>query len=309
MHTWPIARYRFDFDVQSPIRLPEYAGSMLRGAFGNALRRTACMTRETDCKACPLYRSCSYPAIFETPAPETHALQKFSQIPNPYIIEPPPWGEHVYQVGERLSFTLVLIGRAIEQLPLITFAWQRAFKQEVGRGTAVLHDVHHLGPSSKNSVFDTTRNLIIAHDAQLHLPAEVPGDTFILNFHTPLRLQENGHALSPDRLTARDLLMALARRTSLLMELHTGQSAGLNFAELASLAPHVPFTHELTWRDWTRFSSRQQQSMQLGGATGRWTLRDVPLSFHSLLQVGQWLHIGKNATFGLGGYSIGAATV
>ena len=41
----PLARYRFHWRVSAPIHLPAYAGSMLRGAFGHALRRLACMTR------------------------------------------------------------------------------------------------------------------------------------------------------------------------------------------------------------------------------------------------------------------------
>ena len=35
----PIARYRFSFTLETEMRLPEYAGSTLRGVFGHALRR------------------------------------------------------------------------------------------------------------------------------------------------------------------------------------------------------------------------------------------------------------------------------
>ncbi|MFN3717139.1 MAG: hypothetical protein ACK4R8_10495, partial [Thiobacillus sp.] len=87
--SFPAARYRFDCTVETPMRLPEYAGSTLRGAFGHAFKRTVCVTREKDCKACPLYRGCAYPAVFAPPAPESHAVQKFSDIPAPYVIEPP----------------------------------------------------------------------------------------------------------------------------------------------------------------------------------------------------------------------------
>lgn len=303
MSNWPIARYRFEFEVQTPIRLPEYAGSMLRGAFGGALRRTACMTREKDCKACPLYQTCPYPAIFETPAPATHQLQKFSQIPNPYIIEPPAWGERLYQPGETLAFNMVLIGQALNQLPLICFAWQRAFAHEIGHGTAELRAIHHLDLHGATSIYDPHNKRLQAASPRLTLP-DCSDEVLVLDFHTPLRLQENGRALKPDQLTARDLLMALARRVSLLMEFHTDQPLGLDFAALVALAQTVTFSHELRWRDWTRYSSRQQQTMQLGGATGQWHLEQVPVQFQTLLQLGQWLHVGKNATFGLGGYTI-----
>jgi CRISPR/Cas system endoribonuclease Cas6 (RAMP superfamily) len=300
---WPVARYRFEYEVTTPIRLPEFAGSMLRGAFGSALRRTACMTGESDCGRCPLYRSCPYPALFETPAPQEHALQKFSQVPNPYVVEPPPWGERVYQRGEILVFHMVLIGRALGQLPLISYAWQQAFAREVGRGTAVLSDIQLVDPDGTASVFDRASGRLRAHDGRLQLPT-IDIDAAVLEFHTPLRLQHNGHALAPAQLGARELLMALARRASLLMEFHTDRRLELDFTELAAQASMVQSAHRLAWRDWTRFSSRQRQKMQLGGAVGQWDLAQLPPEFAALLQLGQWIHVGKNATFGLGGYTI-----
>ncbi|MCS6945109.1 MAG: hypothetical protein RMK97_06815, partial [Sutterellaceae bacterium] len=71
----PAARYRLTFQLRDELRLPVYAGSLLRGQFGAALRRTACITKAKTCEGCPLLRTCPYPAIFETPAPATHPLQ------------------------------------------------------------------------------------------------------------------------------------------------------------------------------------------------------------------------------------------
>lgn len=301
---FPLARYRFEFKVLTPIRLPEYAGSMLRGAFGNALRRTACMTREKDCKTCPLYRTCPYPAIFETPPPEQHALQKFSQIPNPYLIEPPAWGERLYQAGERLRFNMVLVGAAtLEQLPLIAYAWQRAFAHEVGHGTARLRQIVHLAQSGEEPLYDAGQERLLPHQPAIRLEPARHGD-LTLHFTTPLRLQDNGRPLRVKDLTARDLLMALARRSSLLLEFQADVSLVLDFTQLAEQAKCVADTRDLTWLDWTRYSSRQHQTMQLGGVIGHWTLHDLPPEFHPLLQLGQWLHIGKNATFGLGQYTL-----
>jgi hypothetical protein len=39
------------------------------------------------------------------------------------VIEPPPLGSRDYRPGETLEFSMVLIGRAIEQLPLVIYAW------------------------------------------------------------------------------------------------------------------------------------------------------------------------------------------
>ena len=48
--------------------------------------------------------------------------------------------------------------------------------------------------------------------------------------------------------------------------------------------------------------------MTLGGVLGRWTLRaDDTVTLSALwpwLWLGQWLHVGKNATMGMGGYTL-----
>jgi hypothetical protein len=302
---WPIARYRFVFTAQSRIRLPEYAGSMLRGAFGHALRGAACMTREPSCPACPLYATCPYTRIFEPPPPPAHALQQFSAVPAPYVIEPPPWGARVYLPGEELVFGMTLFGQALEKLALIVFAWQRAFKRGVGQGAATLRDVRLLGPHGEESVYDAETRRITGHERHLETPS-LSGGNFCLNFVTPLRLQENGRALPPEGVSARALLLALARRISLLAEFHAGFTPGYDFQEMNVRASGLALSGDLRWRHWDRWSNRQKQKMALNGLTGSVRLQAVPAIFHEALHVGQWTHVGKNAAFGLGHYTLEA---
>jgi hypothetical protein len=65
----------------------------------------------------------------------------------------------------------------------------------------------------------------------------------------------------------------------------------------------------LPWRGWNPNwpsravgdSARQQQEMPLGGVLGRWTLQGDDLAaLLPWLSLGQWLHLGKNATLGMG---------
>ena len=47
--------------------------------------------------------------------------------------------------------------------------------------------------------------------------------------------------------------------------------------------------------------------MTLGGVLGQWTLHDSPDTLANIwpwLWLGQWLHVGKNATMGMGGYTL-----
>lgn len=44
--------------------------------------------------------------------------------------------------------------------------------------------------------------------------------------------------------------------------------------------------------------------MTLGGVLGTWTLRGDVAPLLPWLWLGQWLHAGKNATMGMGGYRL-----
>jgi hypothetical protein len=303
----PLARYRLSFRMHDPLRLPPYAGSLLRGQFGAALRRTACITGMPECPPCPLWRTCPYPAIFATPAPPTHALQRFSEVPNPYVIEPPPFGLRAVAAGERVSFGLVLVGRALDQLPLLAYAFERAFAHGIGRRRARgrLEDLLLERPDGPRSVWDAENSRIEVHDPALTLPPSPQVDAITLAITTPLRLQHQGHPVRPDDLRPRTLFTALLRRTALLFELQAGLPglAG-DAARLAALADRLDDERELRWLDWTRYSSRQQQEMTLGGVVGEWRLSGALDELLPWFWLGQWLHVGKNTTMGLGRYSL-----
>jgi len=308
--SFPVARYRFEFQARQPIRLPDYSGSLLRGAFGHALRQLACMTRQKDCAGCPLIGSCPYPAVFAPPPPVAHSLQKFSQIPAPHVIEPPAWGSRVLATGETLTFHHVLIGRALQELPLIILAWRRALARGVGAGdgTADLVRVAHCGEAGDEEIHRPEVGTITAHASVISLAGQTDDSMTIaatLRFDTPLRLQQNGRALPPEKLQARTLLIALARRASLLAEFHAGMGPLVeDFAALSAGCAEIREEKSLTWLDWTRFSSRQQQKMALGGVIGTWQIEGRLAPFIPLLQLGEWLHVGKEAAFGLGRYTM-----
>lgn len=301
---FPLARYHFSFEVTAPLRLPEYAGSALRGAFGHALRQLACTTRDNNCDGCLLHSTCAYPAIF-APPPRSNSLGTIATPPVPYVIEPPPWGARDYMPGETLEFGFNLIGRATENLPLCIMAWRRAFSRGVGagKGTAELRQISVKSENGEICIHKPG-GVIEPHAVQILLEEVPVPERVTLNFITPLRLQENGRALTPNRLFPRPLLTALLRRASLLAEYHgSGPLLGAEeFRKLAATAELVHGNRQLEWHDWTRRSSRQQRTMQLGGLMGSWQLAGDIAPFMSFLRLGACLHVGKEASFGMGRY-------
>ena len=301
----PIARLHLTVRAEGPLQLPPYAGSMLRGAFGHALLVLSPLPH-TDGKPCALHASCPYCQLFAAPPLSGHSLQKFSHMPQPYVIEPPTAGALQLQAGQSFGFGLVLIGKAIGLLPTVLQAWQRALRTGLGQWHTPctlleINDENGLQslPEKREQLFNLSALLP---------PAPALGAQATLHFHTPLRLQVQGKPVRAVQLTARDLLIALARRTQLLCDVHLGAAAPqLDFAALSSQAAAIALHSEgLRWFDWGRYSQRQKQEMQLGGLLGCLQLQGELAPFAQLLHQGQWLHVGKNATMGLGGYQLTA---
>lgn len=303
---YPAQRYRLDFTVERPLHLPEYAGSALRGLFGHALRHVACVTGAAACPPCPLYRSCPYPAIFDTPPP-ADARRVYTQVPHPYIVEPPPWGERGFDKGQAFDFHVVLVGTALAQLPLVLAAWRRALAGRVGPADGAARLERAWAEGDELPVLDGAAGRLRVHAKTLPPAPLWAGGGVAIEFVTPLRLTRDGHTLGVDLLAPHDLLMSLLRRVASLTEIQQRRPLAVDFAALNRAAQRIRGRKALHWIDWTRRSARQRQSMTVGGVLGRWALEgdDADLAaWWPLLHLGQWLHVGKLASFGLGQYRL-----
>ena len=85
-----IARYEIRLRASEPARLPAFAGSALRGAFGHALKSAVCVMQHRDCERCLVASRCIYPHVFETQFP-AHLTQWQGEqnAPSPYTLDPP----------------------------------------------------------------------------------------------------------------------------------------------------------------------------------------------------------------------------
>ncbi|AVO49253.1 hypothetical protein C6568_08240 [Melaminivora suipulveris] len=306
----PLARLHLTVRADAALHLPPYAGSMLRGAFGHALLALAPLPH-TDGQPCALAHHCPYCQVFATPALPGHSLQKFSNMPQAYVIEPPLGGEQRLRAGQEWGFSLVLIGKALAHLPIVIQAWERALRCGLGvqRSRCTLLAVH---AEQQPTPLWQAGPAPAAPWAPAPLPPAAPLDGHAtLHLRTPLRLQQRGQIANAGQLGARLLLIALARRWQLLLDVHLGaQAPQQDFARLSAQADALTLTgHQLQWFDWGRYSARQQREMRLGGLLGSVQLKGKLAPFSELLHLGQWLHVGKNATMGMGGYSLTASSV
>ncbi|MDZ7360756.1 MAG: CRISPR system precrRNA processing endoribonuclease RAMP protein Cas6 [candidate division KSB1 bacterium] len=132
----PCLRLRFSLVPRQEAFLPSFKGSLLRGAFGHALRRTVCvMGPQQPCPTCMLRKQCVHPRLFETliepDEPVPRFLRGLPTAPRPYIFEPFD-EQRLYRPGESLRFDLILIGRATELHPFAIFAVSQMAESGLG---------------------------------------------------------------------------------------------------------------------------------------------------------------------------------
>ena len=60
----------------------------------------------------------------------------------------------------------------------------------------------------------------------------------------------------------------------------------------------------LRWFDWERYSNRQETKMMMGGFKGPITFEGEFELFLPFLLLGEYIHVGKGTSFGLGKYQI-----
>lgn len=306
--TLPIAHYRIGLRANTPITFNQYSGSAWRGLFGHALKRVACVTRERDCKACLLYRNCVYSYIFETPTP-LHAeyMKRYTAAPHPFVLTP-PFDLRSARPGEIIELDLVLIGKGIAHLPYIVHALATAGQRGIGptKGQYDLHSVSQETSLGSNEWID------IYIDEQLQQssvpPLKIPPlpERVAIAFRSPLRLTHQNRYMKPATFQFGGIISNLLRRYSMLSYFHGDTPIEWDFKSLVEQAGIIePRAAQLGWFDWSRYSSRQQTRIKMGGILGAVEFDGADLEpFWPLLWIGQWIHVGKGTSMGLGNYRI-----
>lgn len=133
----------------------------------------------------------------------------------------------------------------------------------------------------------------------------VPSEELVVQFVSPLRLRQRGDLVTPDRLSARLIVMAAARRLTQLGDLYGSGPVVADFRALtAALDANARLKNQrLRWQDVTRRSARQGgETMKTGGiiGTAQLALGELAEPLGPLLAVAEKVGIGRNTTLGCG---------
>lgn len=303
--------YGVTVSPRTSVRLPEFAGSLLRGTFGKAMRDLACVTRAPACDGCRVADTCVYRAVMEPVPPATHPLQRFSAIPPPFVLHLHHWGAGMLAGGQPLRFGITLVGRARRHLPLVVLALQRSAGEGWTRDRVMFDllrvtshadgkEIQVIDPGEGKLKTHPSSDVLHAHATEISRERKVS-----IEILTPARLQQEGRPAKPEDLSARTWLMALVRRVSLLGDFHGSRPLMFDFGGLSAAAGRCLISQrQLRWQDWERWSAKQQRAMPMGGLVGSFTLEGELGAFMPVMRFAQRLHVGKHASFGLGAYRV-----
>lgn len=303
-------RIRFDLAFEATCRLPGYPGSAIRGLLGHGLRHVLCITHQPACNGCRLLNRCGYARFFETSGVGNAQGRRFAAAPHPWVLDLDVSArQQILERGDVLTFRITLLGDMGQALPWLVLALEHAASLGFGnrhvpfRLAGVALEAP-LGSEEWQWISPTALPALAAVPEAIPRIPDRP-EHLKLHLTTPLRLKRDGRLVRPDGLNPVLFLGALRLRLRDLLELYGQPDRECRLPDIPETIETALLDRQLQWRDWTRWSSRQKTKMKLGGIIGEMTLDTAPIAdWWPLLWLGQWLHVGKQTSMGLGQYRL-----
>jgi len=297
-------------------QLPLYKGSTLRGGFGVAFKKTVCADWNKTCDNCFLSGKCVYSAVFESPVDKNNILFKgMNFAPHPFIIEPPISKKENFEPGDKLEFKIILFGKYIDNFVYFVHSFMKLGKIGLGKGRADFKIISVKDFISNRELFLNNNSLsadfsflsasdILVPQKNTTNISDFDNNTInqlTLNFETPARIKYKGHFI--DNLPFNIFWKNVLRRIRIICSLYGDEILENDWQELSKLSDKINIKeNSLIWKDWQRYSHRQKSKMMFGGITGSVTYSGPLNLFVPYINLCQFLHLGKNTSFGLGKY-------
>lgn len=302
-----IWRVRLKLAARDPLELPAFAGSLVRGALGAALRQVSCTTGEPTCTGCPEIPICPYGYGFETPLPADspdHGAGPF--VPHPFVLSLDAPAR--LAPGDPFTIELALIGRGRFHLASFVEAlrWLSRRGLSSRRGRFAIERVEDISPRGPRAILLPEQAAFLAEPTDWTLAdlARPAAGTLTLTTLSPMRLLARGEPVAELDLSL--LLRALFRRIGALARYHCGFEPRVDYRGLLEHARTRTRVVErrLVWKELPRYSARQKRRMVLGGLEGSLAFEGDLAPALPFLLLGELLQVGKGTSFGLGRYRL-----
>ena len=301
---------KMSFIAQQDMFFPLNPVNTFRGAMGYALRRVSCFQRKTEdkyaCLKCKGNTRCAYAMCNESinyhALTGTNVLKNCSDIPHLMNITTSLPGNTTVKAGEKFDFSVRLFGAAVVYAPNIMVAANNAARLGFRKSQALLESVSDFSGNVIWSFMSDKAQM--PEIASLSIPEpDYTNDEeceIKINFISPVAFKD----LKNNKITKEPefyrLIGSLMRRYT-IFESTDGKTVDWHFRKISEMARKVRISRmNLEPVSWERFSTRQQQRIQISGVIGSVSYIGPTAMFENLLNAGETLHCGRNATLGQG---------
>ncbi len=288
--------------LQAEIHDP-YLLFSVKSGFTQSFQRAVCRA-DGLCQSCRFRPDCAYHAVFSRElASDSDAVKRFQKPSVPFVFQVPVLSATLRK-GSEVELGLVLIGSATRFLAEFWAVIQYHFLQGASRGMLpfAIVKMESAGCSGYRTLLATESKLLnsellttISLD-DLSALNTLTAERLPLRLTTPLRIAHDGgffheFSFSP-------FMRTLMRRISSLAYYYYGSILEMDYKRLAALAESITVTESsFCWHEW--------RPGRLAGIVGDGVLCGDLSDFHPALLLGEYLHCGKDAAFGLGRFEIG----
>lgn len=286
--------------------LPEYHGSMLRGAIGGSIKRMSCISKDTECIRCVKSHDCPYTKIFYGINKDMNSiLKKVDTTPNPFVIEPLMNGTTYIKKDDIFKFRISIFGIANSY---ISYFLNAIFELE-NRGLTKDRNKFEV-----EKIINTGNNLLVSEKKLLYAENIKPAiynfefsdeeiNKLSIFFETPVRVKKDGKFIQ--NLDFETFITNVLRRISLILEYYSDVKMNINYKELIQEAKKICIDEINTrWVKQERYSTRRGGRLSTGGMIGKITYVGDLDEYYPYIKFGQLLHIGKGCVMGLGKYEV-----
>jgi len=295
--------YTFELEFKELAKLPVWKGNLIRGVLGYNLRKLYCIDDSRNCHECNLLFKCPYGYLFRTTT-KGLTLKKLKHYTKPYVIKPPLESKSMYNKGDKLRFSLVLFGDAMNFEDHVINAVNLMCKGGLGcseaRGQLIIRRIYVENPlkNEKEFLFEDgefySSNLYIK-DSDLKIKV---GKIFKIKFLTPFRLIRDGALVTEP--SFKDLISFMLRKYSSIRLQYLGKDVDVEVEKVLKEAELVD----------TVSSNLQQRTFIYKNKNELFIYGDIVYvgrlssSIRKVMGFCELTHIGKRASYGHGWYVV-----
>jgi len=303
------SKYRFNIHFIDDIFFGIDPNFIFRSVIGKNLHSLCCIRKRLNCKECTLSNACAYAILFETPINfESIELKGRSSGAHPYIMNIYKTNGEIFSIDDKdngnIKDFIIEITICESAIPSFSYFFTAFYQAGIDGLFKERRKYIIVSIETKEEIYYPSSDSIRLNPCIEKWESNLENDTqdyeINIKFLTPFRYVEKGSLSEP--INGFHIINSATRRMKILTELYGHNYLPFSFDKRFLEEPFVKVKQRnLTWKESSRYSAKQDTLMILGGVVGEINLEGkFSKSMIDMLEGVSIFNIGKNTAFGFG---------